>query len=580
MQMLLRVILAVLLFAGPAFAVPDISSVGGVFTHGSTQTITGTGFGTKSPAAPTLWDNGEHSSSVSAIYDDYAPQSYATGSSADVIMQYHSDTFRGVSNPHSRGTRYLGGCPDYNPDRSVERTTNVGVHVKLDSVPSVVYMHYYEELDPNYPREGSSAFAYTSYLAPNHKEVDFSAGNNGTLYGGTRHHNVLATRGTYSSCPADLSAATLLIYSVNDASAQDARTYCHNNSAYCITATNLIGKWGAWEHIIDFDGPYTVKFNNSNVHYDGAINYNSGHTIDAITIGGYSCHQWPVTVLSSWSGPDGNGEYYSALASDTKLLFRGLTAVADQDMPKGTVGALTSGQWGYSGGFAYVKDNPSGYTYYATNSACGTAGGGYGHTGHNDAYRYYDDIYIDSTWSRVMLCNNATYSSASVCEPQPPTVWTGTGGTNITVKVNLGALTGSTAYLFVFDSTNTANSTGLEVTLSDGDDTTAPTLSGVSPSGAQSCTSDPRNVIEYLTTNEASTCRAHDTETAWANMTEMGTTGGTSHSRTVSRACGVAYSPNVICRDATGNESAMSEWAYQVGNISAKLRGGHITKAP
>src|SRR5574343_524184 len=110
--------------------------------------------------------------------------------------------------------------------------------------------------------------------------------------------------------------------------------------------------------------------------------------------------------------------------------------------------------------------------------------------------------------------------------------------------------------------------------------TTAPTISNLSPSGAQSCTSDPRNVTESLTTSEAATCRAHDTATTWANMTQMSTTGGTSHSRTVSRACGVAYSPNVICRDATGNESAMSEWAYQVGNISAKLRGGHITKAP
>lgn len=110
--------------------------------------------------------------------------------------------------------------------------------------------------------------------------------------------------------------------------------------------------------------------------------------------------------------------------------------------------------------------------------------------------------------------------------------------------------------------------------------TTAPTLSALSPSGTQSCTSDPRNVTESLTTSEAATCRAHDTATTWAGMTEMSTTGGTSHSRTVSRACGVAYSPNVICRDAAANESAMSEWAYQVGNISVKLRGGHITKAP
>ena len=76
--------------------------------------------------------------------------------------------------------------------------------------------------------------------------------------------------------------------------------------------------------------------------------------------------------------------------------------------------------------------------------------------------RFFDDIYVDSTYSRVMLGNNATYSSCTILEPQIPTAWS---GTSITVTANLGALTGSTAYLFVFDSTNDANATGVLVTL-------------------------------------------------------------------------------------------------------------------
>lgn len=113
-----------------------------------------------------------------------------------------------------------------------------------------------------------------------------------------------------------------------------------------------------------------------------------------------------------------------------------------------------------------------------------------------------------------------------------------------------------------------------------GADTTPPTLSALAPSGSQSCTSDPLNVTETLTTSKLATCRAHDSATTWLGMTQMTTTGGTSHSRTVSRECGRAYSPNVICQDSSGNESAMSEWSYQVGDISARMHGGHITKLP
>jgi hypothetical protein len=100
-----------------------------------------------------------------------------------------------------------------------------------------------------------------------------------------------------------------------------------------------------------------------------------------------------------------------------------------------------------------------------------------------------------------------------------------------------------------------------------GGDTTPPTLSNLSPSSAQSCTSDPRNVTESLTTNEAATCRAHDTETLWANMTQMTTTGGTSHSRTVSRVCGTSYTPKVKCRDSAGNESDISIWNYGIPTV-------------
>ena len=97
--------------------------------------------------------------------------------------------------------------------------------------------------------------------------------------------------------------------------------------------------------------------------------------------------------------------------------------------------------------------------------------------GGRDAYRYFDDLYVDNTFSRVMLCNNATYTSATICEPQIPSAW---AAGEITVTVNQGALPNGTAYLFVFDSDNVANTTGYAVTLGG---TTPPSATGCTISG-------------------------------------------------------------------------------------------------
>ena len=88
-------------------------------------------------------------------------------------------------------------------------------------------------------------------------------------------------------------------------------------------------------------------------------------------------------------------------------------------------------------------------------------------------FRYYDDMYVDGSLSRIILANNQNYSSATIIEPQIPSAWS---DGYLTAKVNLGKLPDSgTAYLFVFDSNNQANSIGYPVTLgSSGGDTTPP----------------------------------------------------------------------------------------------------------
>lgn len=86
--------------------------------------------------------------------------------------------------------------------------------------------------------------------------------------------------------------------------------------------------------------------------------------------------------------------------------------------------------------------------------------------GNDNAFRYFEDIYVDNTFSRVVLTNDQIYADATIIEPQPPASWS---DKSITVTVNLGKLPDSgTAYLFVFDADNNQNSAGYPVTLGSG----------------------------------------------------------------------------------------------------------------
>ena len=58
-QKILIVLIFLLTAAYPVYAEPMISSVSGAGNHGNSITIIGSGFGTKSPAAPLLWDDCE-----------------------------------------------------------------------------------------------------------------------------------------------------------------------------------------------------------------------------------------------------------------------------------------------------------------------------------------------------------------------------------------------------------------------------------------------------------------------------------------------------------------------------------------
>ena len=81
-----------------------------------------------------------------------------------------------------------------------------------------------------------------------------------------------------------------------------------------------------------------------------------------------------------------------------------------------------------------------------------------------NSFRYFAEVYGDITRTRVMIGNAATYTECTILEPQIPSAWEA-DGTEATVTVNLGGLTGNTGYLYLFNSDNVRNNEGLEVTL-------------------------------------------------------------------------------------------------------------------
>lgn len=77
-----------------------------------------------------------------------------------------------------------------------------------------------------------------------------------------------------------------------------------------------------------------------------------------------------------------------------------------------------------------------------------------------NSFRYFAAIYMDYTYSRVMLGDQPDYDSCTIMEPQIPTHWADTA---ITVTLNQGSLPEGPAYLYIFDMNNRRNTQGFQV---------------------------------------------------------------------------------------------------------------------
>ncbi|MBV9080260.1 MAG: hypothetical protein JO102_03980, partial [Elusimicrobia bacterium] len=79
---------------------------------------------------------------------------------------------------------------------------------------------------------------------------------------------------------------------------------------------------------------------------------------------------------------------------------------------------------------------------------------------------WVDNLYVDTTWARVMLGDASTYSSCQTLDVQIPTAW---ADGSVSVVMNVSSFSsGARAYLYVVDKDGNVNTNGYAVTIGQG----------------------------------------------------------------------------------------------------------------
>jgi hypothetical protein len=481
----LTILSLLLLIGSPALADPVISGVSGTVAHGNPLTITGTGFGAKTSAAPLWWDNASGASEGLAVpstgemtwvtstltgtnkhYNSVAPTAVTQFSGVQNI-KYRS-SYRGVSPPHSRTSYFMTGAHAEQFNCAGGQWNNgmdVGVTIGDTSRHTEWYVSYYLRLDDNWASpNGTENYKYVNWdqCAPRT-----------TMYCGSPCYSVMMSCACSTGGGIKRSAPACNEAYINGPSQCDVLgSGCPSMSGptcgYPVITHNYDKpnpkySWVKMEHILDWDGNY----------YKETVNR--------------------VTLL------------------DTSL-YGGCSVTTAKTTP----GSVTVGGFFKSG-----VDCGSGQHHY-----------------NDDNYRYFADLYVDTTLARVELCDAATYSGSTVCEPQIPSSWS---TTSIGVTVNSGAIPDGTGYLYVI-TTDNVPSAGYSVTVggcvTDGD-----------CDDANDCTDDACNDGTCEFTNNTADCD----DSLWCNGTDTCSGGSCGHQYTGDGRCSAGADCNQICNETADN---------------------------
>lgn len=134
---------------GGSFA---ISGVSGTKSHGSSITISGTGFGTKATAAPKIYDDASGSTPVATGWNVAWPD----GISSTYNMAYRTlpTTNGSVSTlPHSHVSKAICGCHNGSGANGGQSVALHYERANFDALgyPQYTFISYWERTDPNFP---------------------------------------------------------------------------------------------------------------------------------------------------------------------------------------------------------------------------------------------------------------------------------------------------------------------------------------------------------------------------------------------------------------------------------------------
>jgi hypothetical protein len=185
--------------------------------------------------------------------------------------------------------------------------------------------------------------------------------------------------------------------------------------------------------------------------------YNPG-----VFAGGFS-GEWFASYIALESGGVSQTNWPVHPSKDTWHLFEIILEQSDANVPNGNVILQLNGLDVYRQENVVTHEHSDEFwdmLYYFYGYTNVPAGSG--------MENYLDDVYLNNSWSRVMLGNAATWAACTHKELMIPTSWS---SGSITITANQGSFAnGATAYLYVVDAAGTANSAGYPIVV--GDDTT------------------------------------------------------------------------------------------------------------
>jgi hypothetical protein len=420
LRLVLLVAFSIVLVTGHAHASPAVNSWSGTSSHRQTVTMNGSGFGDKSIPGPVFWDDGEDkdivsNAAVAAVYAEALPK----GSSVDSEhkMQYRTIPYRSMVGPHARGSKYLaGGQWDTIGDCASHAGQGITVAVTYDlgsgKYSNTWYATWYERLDDSWP-------ACTG--GENFKQWSFQAGGASMTGANTGSIGINAANSVCSKIE------PLHLVNFNDGSAisYGGKTFNNNTRSGGKGYLFDINNWGSRSQLtgtcspdVDNWGPYTNSCTGAGPN--PAVRWVRMEVVYDKISGVYGQRGW---------GGASSGWYWMI-----------------QNVPGFTFSPIDWNVRSFSVGAFWAKQ------------VCGSGG-----TLDENAYRYFGDIYIDTSLARVVLTDNSDYDKSTIMEPQIPGAWS---DTSVTFAVNLGALPDSgTVYAFVFDASNNRNSVGFPITV-------------------------------------------------------------------------------------------------------------------